>query len=74
MFESTKADPRKHAEIRRQAAMWILVAIIWICVGTRAILRHKLDDIGWLIVGSWSFALIAWLFRLYRASERGVKD
>ncbi len=73
MFESIDADPRRQAGIRKQAGTWILVSVIWIGVGTRAILRHKLDDMGWLITGSWAFVLIIWLARLYRAFDRGVK-
>jgi len=63
VYKSARTDPRARAII------WILTSLIWIAVGIKAILRHKLDDIGWLIAPAWGFCLMIWLCRLYQACQ-----
>jgi len=63
LYNAIKADPRARAGI------WVLTSLIGIAGGIKAILRHKLDDIGWLIAPVWGFALVIWLYRLHQAFQ-----
>ena len=63
LYNSIKSDPQARAVI------WILTSLIWIAFGIKAVLRHKLDDIGWLIATVWGFILMLWLYRLHQAFQ-----
>jgi hypothetical protein len=53
--------------------MWVLVSACWLAFGVSAVLEHKPFHRGWLAVGVWGFAMIFWLYRLYRAFPSGAK-
>jgi hypothetical protein len=63
LYNSIKSDPRVRGVI------WILTSPILIAFGIKAVLRHTLDDIGWLIAPVWGFILALWLYRLHQAFQ-----
>jgi hypothetical protein len=69
MFNSLDHAPLKWA----LPAMWVLVSACWLAFGVSAVLEHKPFHRGWLAVGVWGFAMIFWLYRLYRAFPSGAK-